>query len=109
MLAQVDPSAEGRPWWLTGLPFPVQVPGVEVSAAVRCAAPEIVGAIVFTGPSPATAAVAVLAWLALPSGVVVVTSRRTVAPTSPTVSAYVALVAPAICFHVLPSVERCHW
>jgi hypothetical protein len=42
---------------------------------------------VLTGPSPATVAVAMLAWLALPSGFVAVTSRRSAAPTSAVVSA----------------------
>ena len=61
-----------------------------------------------TGPSPMTAADGSLAWLALPSGLVVVTSTRTIAPTSATTRAYVAPVAPAIVSHVAPwSRERC--
>ena len=91
-------------------PFPLHVPSAEVRATARCALPEIVGATVLTGPSPATVAVALLAWLALPSGLVAVTSTRTVAPTSAIASAYVAPVAPSMFCQLAPwSRERCHW
>ena len=54
-------------------------------------------------------AVAALARLLTPSGLVAVTSTRSVAPTSAVVGSNEALVAPPMFDQVVPSVERCHW
>ena len=66
--------------------MPVQVPAPAVSVAPRWALPVIAGLTVFTGGALGIVTVAVLAAVAVPSGLVAVTSRRTVAPTSATVS-----------------------
>ena len=70
---------------LVGVGVPVAAPRARrrrSASTARCAVPEIAGATVLTGPAPATVAVGLLAWLALPSGLVAVTSTRMVAPTS---------------------------
>ena len=78
------------------LSFPLHVPDVAVSVSARRAVPDTTGETVLTGPAAVTVAVGLLVWLALPSALVAVTSTRTVAPTSATVSTYVAPVAPAM-------------
>ena len=66
--------------------MPLQVPAVPVRVWPRCAVPVTAGLTVLTGGALGIVAVAVLAAVAIPSGLVAVTSTRTVAPTSPAVS-----------------------
>ena len=65
-------------------PTPLQVPCEALSVVVRSAAPVTVGRPVLTGGAALTVVVAALARLLLPSGLVAVTTTRTVAPTSAT-------------------------
>jgi hypothetical protein len=68
------------------LPIPAQVPAVPVKVDPRLGVPVTAGLPVLTGGALGIAAVAALAATAVPSGLAVVTSARTVAPTSATVS-----------------------
>ena len=66
--------------------MPVQVPAVAVSVDPRCAVPLSVGRTVFTGAALGIVAVGMLVAVTVASGFDAVTSRRTLAPTSATVS-----------------------
>ena len=86
------------------LPIPPQVPGVPYSVVPRWALPVTVGRTVLTGGAAGIVAVGWLAAVAVPSGLVPVTSTRTAAPTSAAASVYVPPVAPA-----MSTPSRCHW
>ena len=67
------------------MPIPLQVPEVPLSTTPRRAVPVIVGRPVLTGSAVGTVADAALLAASVPSGLVAVTSRRTIEPTSATV------------------------
>ena len=89
--------------------MPAQSPGAAVSVAPRLAAPLTVGSALLRGGAAATAGVAALNALSVPSGFTAVTRSRISAPTSAEPSAYVAFVAPAMSANWVPGARRCHW
>src|ERR1700755_1536555 len=78
------------------LPVPDQAPVVEDSVLPRWAMPRIVGRLLLDGGEVPTGAVGFEGALMVPSGLETVTRMRTIAPSSPTPSAYVVEVAPAM-------------
>ena len=68
------------------LPMPLQVPVVPVSVRPRWAVPLTVGGVWLSGPAASTGVVGSEASTIVASGLVAVTSTRTVASTSATVS-----------------------
>ena len=85
------------------MPIPFQTPAVPLSGEPRRAVPATVGLAVLTGGELGTAAVAVLAAVATPSGFEAMTSTRIEVPTSAAPSVYVASVAPG-----MSTTPRCH-
>ena len=69
------------------LPVPIHAPSPAVSVEARCTVPMIVGRTVLTGGALRTFAVAVLVAVAIPSGLLTVTSSRRYEPASPTPTA----------------------
>ena len=68
------------------LPKPLHVPAVPVSVRPRWALPVTVGGVRFSGPAASTGVVGSLASMIVASGLVAVTTTRTSASTSSTVS-----------------------
>jgi hypothetical protein len=114
MFAQTDPAASQRRHcrvYVIGA-VPVHDPSLIVSVCPLTALPDTTGSDVLTGAAGAdtTTAVATESAVADDAEFVAVTRTRTVEPTSPATSVYVAPVAPAMSTQPAPPVsQRRHW
>ena len=90
--------------------MPDHVPALADNVCPSAVEPETIGSAVFAGASAATTPVTADVAEDDPVELLAVTTTRSVVPTSPWPSAYVAPVAPATFAHAPPdALQLCHW
>jgi hypothetical protein len=100
-----SPAESQRSHWRAKLTVgvPVQLPSVALSVCPSRAVPLTTGGALLAGGAAATTALGALLTVAVPPPLRAVTSTRSVLPTSPAPSAYVAAVAFATAAHAFPA------